>query len=338
MPPLHETETSPVSETDVPEVSSPGPDAASSEAAPDVKVEETAAPSLLDVITDVVQPKAEDAPAEASSAEGTEEADPLKDEGAAAEAEDPENFENEPFGRHPRFQRVLSERASFKAKAEELRAPAENYGKIETFLKQNDISNEEMVDLFKVAALAKADPSEALKVLQPLLSDLYERTGAFLPDDLRTDVEEGKITEERGRELARERARSRELERQADRERERADTVTQATEAERRAEALGSAYSDWENARKVKDPDFADKEDLIADRCRVLIAEKGQPATAAEMTGILDQAYTDVTARLRKMIPAREEVKPAPRSGSPSATAAPQSLKEAIALAAAQGR
>ena len=335
---LHDTEASPVSETDVPEVSSPGPDATSSEVAADVKVEETAAPTLLDVITDVVQPKAEDTPAEASSAKGTEEPGPEKVEGAAAEAEDPENFDAEPFGRHPRFQRVLSERASFKAQVETLRAPAENYTKIETFLAQNDISNEEMVDLFKVAALAKADPGEALKALQPLLSDLYERTGAFLPDDLRTDVEEGKITEERGRELARERARSRELESQNTRMRERDAVVSQETQAEQRSAALGTAYADWESARKAKDPDFADKEDLIADRCRAIIAANGQPATAAEMTGILDQAYTDVTARLRKMIPAREEIRPAPRPSSPNATAQPQSLREAIALAAAQGR
>lgn len=334
----HNTETSPVSETDVPEVSSPGPEAASPEVAADVKGEEPAQPTLLDVITDVVKPKPAETQAEASSAEGTEEPGSVEAKGAAAKAEDPENFDSEPFGRHPRFQQVLSDRNSLKTKVEELRAPAESYTKIEAFLAQNDISNEEMVDLFKVAALAKADPNEALKALQPLLSDLYERTGAFLPDDLRTDVEEGKITEERGRELARERARSRELESQNTRMRERDAVVSQETQAEQRSAALGTAYADWESARKAKDPDFADKEDLIADRCRAIIAAKGQPATAAEMTGILDQAYTDVTARLRKMIPAREEIRPAARSGSPNATAQPKSLKEAIALAAAQGR
>jgi hypothetical protein len=334
----HSTETSPVSETDVPVDSSPGPEATTSEVAADVKVEETPAPTLLDVITDVVKPKAEDTPAEASSAKGTEEPGSEGVEGVAAKAEDTENFENEPFGRHPRFQQVLSDRNSLRTKVEALRAPAENYTKIETFLAQNDISNEEMVDLFKVAALAKADPGEALKALQPLLSDLYERTGAFLPDDLRTDVEEGKITEERGRELARTRAQARELESQNSRMRERDAAVSEETKAEQRAAALGSAYADWENARKAKDPDFADKEDLIADRCRAIIAAKGQPASAAEMTGILDQAYTDVTARLRKMIPAREEIRPAARSNSPSATAQPNSLKEALAQAAAQGR
>lgn len=333
----HETEASPAADLDVTEASSPGPDAISPEVAADGKPE-APQPTLLDVVRDVVEPKSEDAPAEASSAPEAEKPEG-EETGDTAPAADPENFDAEPFGRHPRFKQVLSQRNEFRAEAEKLRKPAESYAKIEAFLETTGVTNEEMVNLFKVAALAKSDPEEALKALSPLMSDLYERTGAFMPDDLKTEVEEGKITEERARELAKARAIARENERRATHAQERAERVETTTREERQRQSFETTLAEWEAATKGKDPDFAAKEDFIADRCRALIAEKGQPRSADEMRAILEQAHTDVTARMRKSLPARPEAK-GPRSGaSPTtATAVPKTFLEAVTLAAQQGR
>jgi hypothetical protein len=348
MPPEHGPEASPAPEPDVTPASSAGPDvtsesspgteaAAPAEVSQDVK--EAPAPSLLDVVRDAVEQKAEPEPAaEASSAEETAKADPEVDVEAAPAAET-ETFEGLSFAAHPRFRQILSQRNLARDEVDKLKGPAESYRKIETFLATTGVSNEEMVNLFKVGALIKSDPEGALKELSPLLADLYERTGAFLPDDLKTDVEEGKITEDRARELAKARASKRESERQAKEATERADTVVATTEAERQNGVLETTLADWEAGKKGKDPDFAAKEEFIADRCRALIAEKGNPKSPAEMIAILDQAHRDVTAALRKALPAKEETKRAPSSSpSPSATAAPKTLLEAITIAASQGR
>lgn len=340
----HDTAASPAAEPDVTLESSTGIET-NAEAVVDVKTEE-APPSLLDVITSVVEPKTEEALAEASSATDPVKSEAEKAEGDAAQAEQPETFEDLPFGRHPRFKEVLTERntartqvKTLETQVSELQGPAENYSRIETFLEQNGITNEEMVHLFKVQALAKSDPEAALKELSPLLANLYERTGAFLPDDLKTDVEEGKITEDRARELARTRAREAEATARATRAEERRVEVERSTETASRTAAFETTLSDWEAAKKVKDPDYAAKEDLIADRCRSLIAAKGEPKDADEMIAILDQAHTDVTAHLRKFVPAREEIRRGPTGPSTSnATVVPKTLLEAVTAAAAQGR
>lgn len=338
---LHETEAPPAPETSVTEGSQPGSDAA---VAADGVKSEAPAPTLLDVVRDAVEPPAENAAAEAPPAQEPEKSDDATPE--PPKAETLESFANEPFGRHPRFKAVLEQRNSFLGKIgeyesqlSELKPAAENYSKIEKFLETNGISNDEMVDLFQIAALRRSNPEEALQKLGPVLSELYERTGRFLPDDLKMDVEEGRITEERAQELSKARAEKRESDARATAATERAVKTETAVEAERRQEALSGVLAEWEAATKSSDPDFAAKEDFIADRCRTLIAEKGQPKSAAEMRAILTQAHQDVTARMRSVLPAKAEVR-APRSGaSPSsATAVPASLKEALEIAARQGR
>lgn len=337
---IHDTEAPPVSELDVTAASSAAPAEGSPEAT-DVKEGQ---PSLLDVVKNVVEQT--DTP-EASSASDAEKKDPKEGEGDTAKAEEPENFDGLPFGRHPRFKAVLDERNSYRtqvkdleARATELEGPANQYAAIERFMAANEIGADEMVNLFRIQALTKSDPEKALAELSPLLSDLYTRTGRLLPDDIRQDIEEGKITEDRGRELAKERARANEGERRAARATERAAEVEQSTAVERRDTAIETALTDWEATTKGKDPDFAAKEELIGDRCKVLIAERGHPKTAAEAKALIQQAYEDVNARTSKFAPARREMKRPPTNSSTTsnATALPKTLLEAVSIAAAEGR
>lgn len=340
----HETETPPVSEPDVTEASSPGPEVSTETATPTDVIE--AKPALLDVVRDAVEPKEPAEAAEAPSASDAEKPETPEEDGDAAPAEEPDNFDGLPFGRHPRFQKVLKQLDSFKTKAseleartEELKGPAAQYASIERFMQANEISNEEMVNLFKLGALTKSDPEKALEELQPLLTDLYSRTGRILPEDLRTEVEDGKITEARARELAQARAGRSESDRRAAAATERAEKVETTTAANRQQEAFQAALVDWESATRGKDPDFDAKQDRIADRCRSIIAEKGDPKTPDEMKAILKQAHKDVTEWIRTVAPPRAEVTPT-RGGTSSTTttAQPKSLLDAVSIAASQAR
>lgn len=333
----HETGASPAADPDVTPASSPEtPVVATAAPAEDVKAEE--APSLLDVVKSaVVDP--EEASAEDSSAPEPEKSEPAKED-EAAQAVDTDNFDGEPFGRHPRFKALLSERNTLRSEVGSLKGPAESYAKIETFLATNRISTEEMVDIFKFAALSKSDPEEALKLVTPLMTELYERTGRFLPDDIREDIEAGKIDESRGRELAQARAAKAESDRRAREAEEDREQVETSTQTERQRSALAATMTDWQAAIQAKDPDFAKKEEFIADRCRTLIAADGKPQTPEAMKALLDKAHADVTERMRNVVPARRETRPGPNGGSPpsSATVAPKTLLEAVTHAAAQAR
>lgn len=338
MPPEHDPEASPATETDATATSSIATDATPATVAADAKEPK---PALLDVIKDVVAPEED---AEVSSTADAEKTDPAKVEGETAKADPPEDFKDLPFHKHPRFKSVLEERNSAQARVSELEAaaeglkgPAEQYASIERFMQANGLGQKEVVDLFKIGALAKSDPEKALEALSPILGDLYARTGRILPEDLRTDVEEGKITEDRARELARERSARAETQRRADAAEERVSTTEKsAAETERRT-AIEAALETWEQAKRKVDPDFEAKQELIGDRCRALMADQGQPRTAAEARSIVEQAHKDVTERLRKVIPSRPGMKRPPVSpSSTNATATPRNLKEAIALAATE--
>jgi hypothetical protein len=303
-----------------------------------------ARPSLLDVVRNAVEPKAETS--EVSPTPEAETTDPVAE---APKAPAEESFDNEPFAKHPRFKKVLEERNALAAKTKELepltqeverlKAPAEQYERIEAFMQKHGLTGQEVVDLYKFGALVKTDPQGALDAIQPYLVDLWTRTGKILPDDLQGEVENGQITEARARELAEQRARAAEATRREAEATKRADTVEESTAQDRQQQAFQARLVDWEAGKKAKDPDYSAKEDLIADRCAALIRQKGQPATPDAMIAILDQAHTDVTERLLKVMPRKPETRKAPVGGtSNNATAQPASFRQALEIAAMRGR
>jgi hypothetical protein len=338
------SEASPAAEADVTVDSS---SAAEVSAEASTQTENEARPSLLDVVRSVVEPQ--DQAAEESSAPAAEKAESAAEgEGETAPAEEPDNFDGLAFGKHPRFKQILDQRNTARTRIKELetqvgeverlKAPAEQYERIEAFMQQNGLTGQEVVDLYKFGALWKSDPEKALEHIQPYLADLYTRTGRILPDDLSTEVDGGQITEARARELARERARTAELERRASEATERATTVEETTAQDRTQRELAAKLTDWEADKKAKDPDYAAKEDLIADRCAALIQQKGHPTNAAEMVALLDQAHADVSERMRKLMPPRPATRKAPTSGSSThAQPQPKSFRQALELAAARG-
>lgn len=340
MTPELDAEAVPAEATDDTATSSVATDAEAASSPADAK---EAPASLLDVVRNVVEPEAPEAAA-APSATEAEKTEP-EEAPAAVKADAPENLEALPFHRHPDFQKVVKDRkalrdqvSTLEAQTAELKGPAEQYRAITNFAVQNELSDKDVVDILVFRALAKSQPDKALEAISPLLNDLYTRTGRILPDDIRQDVEDGKITEERGRELAKTRATAAESDRRATRATERATEVERSTEAQKTSQAIEAALEAWEAQKKTTDPDFDAKQELIADRCRTLIATRGQPQNPDDARSLVEQAHKDVTAHLRKVLPARPEVRrPSRNSSSPQATAQPKTLQEAVSLAAAAG-
>lgn len=330
-------ETSPVSanpaDTAPVEGAAPAGDVAegSSPSTPDVK---EAPKTLLDVVKNAV--------ADPKEPEGPSAEEAAKTPGEAPEGEAPadadEDFSKEPFGRHPRFKKLLEDRnrlrdenKGYGEKIAALEGPAQQYAHIEQFMQSNGLAPAEVIELFKVGALIKTDPFAAEEILLGKLMELQTVTGRILPQDLREDVEQGRITEDRARELSAARAK-------ATFTGQRIEAVTAETtkrEERRTADGLSAriqaAGDEWEVGKKAKDPSYAAKAESIKDRALVLIATKGAPRTPEEAVAILEQAHKDVTERMRAALPAKPAIQRSPSASSPvEATPAPKTLREAI--------
>lgn len=308
---------------------------AASSSAPDAKEDR---PSLLDVVKNVVEPKEDTGPEASSAAAAEKPADGEPD--APKELTDAEIAEL-PFHNHPRFKQVVDQKNALKAelttasdKLREFEEPARLWGNVRGFMEHNSISDQDMLDGFKMMALIRTDPIEGRKAVAAYLTELDQALGLVLPKDLRDDVESGYLSEERANELARARAATRsyeavETERRQTQERDQAASARQEVTSKLTAAAEG-----WETARRARDPDFEAKADLIADRMRAIaMQERKSPRNEAEMHALLDRAYDDVTGQLRRFTPAPKPVA-RPTNSSPATVAAPvpKTLRDAIAL------
>lgn len=297
--------------------------------------DEKPAKSLLDVVSDAVKPEPE-------AAEGTSASEGAESEPTGAKDESTELSEEElaklPFGKHPRFKQVIGERnearqrvQELEAKASDLEGPAEQFRRIDAFLVDSRIENDEFVRLMKVGRLIKNDPEAALKELYQVVGEVREAIGDVLPQDLRQEIEEGRITEDRARELSRTRAaqaRATEAAERAEAERRRGEETTQA---QRQETLLVNAIVAWEAEIKGSDPDYARKEKFVADRVSALNAQLGMPKSPAEAVERAQLAHREVTEHLRSLLPKKPELKPTPPSGSSRSTApAPRSLRDAV--------
>jgi hypothetical protein len=110
-------------------------------------------------------------------------------------------------------------------------------------------------------------------MLQPVMRDLQGHVGEILPADLAKEVEDGTISEERAKELAR-----------AAREASAAQTPGRAAQraAARRRRArwqdnhtkITSSIKGWEDGWKAKDPDYKLKAERVFERMVVLMQGK----------------------------------------------------------------
>lgn len=231
-----------------------------------------------------------------------------------------------PFGKHPRFQALIKER-------NELRGPAEQFGKIEAFMKQSNLTPNEVVEGFQVMALMRNDPDRAVSVLLDYARGIQEARGHILPPDLQTQVQDGRVDEPTARELSRLRA-----EQRAAQEREAAlRQAQQAQQVEAVRTDVASAVQQWEQLVRQKDPDFAAKERMVHDRVRAIVSETGQaPRDRSEALALVERAYADVTSYTRAFRPAQAPVRHVPSAHGSTPPARPNSLRDVVRSALGQ--
>lgn len=297
------------------------PQQTSSAETPDAKTKKA---SLLDVVKNVVKAKPD---ADTSTAVNTQVTTKDSVAGEKAVKDDATGTqrteEKLPFHNHPRWKELLTERDSFKSRAEQ-------YDKVETYMKQNQLTPQEVAEGFQVMSLLKHNPVEAYKVLSGHLSRLAPLVGETLPEDIETRVNNGDVDIESAKELAKARAQANLLTQQQTL----AHAERQNYEYAEKQTTIKNSVMAWEDSVKQRDPDYSAKQKFVMDKVRLIIQNE-QPQSAQEAINIVERAYNDVNEAMKSFIPKRNQTVMTSSNSSVSASPHPKTLLDVIKYAAA---
>lgn len=225
-----------------------------------------------------------------------------------------EEVEQPPFHEHPRWKEVTAERDTFKKEAEEAKPLVERQRALEQFCADHQVSNDDLKMALELAALSKINPVEAIKRLTSLTENLQVAQGQRLPADLQKDVDEGTLSLERAKQLAKlqlELEGSKNLSRNAQ-----ADAARQTTEQ------IVSSVDAWEMTKAKTDTAWAKKRPLVQLQLQAL-AQAKPPVSPAEAVALAEQALVLVNKHLGGFQPALVPRKVLSSQGS-STTATPE--------------
>lgn len=267
-------------------------------------VESETEEELLAVIENAIDPQTDtESQSEDEVKDGSQEEQSEAETKAEESSEEPKSSEessNEeeeaklpPFHNHPRFKQVTKERKEALEQLELAKKDQEEYQKITGFLSKNNLSADEAAQGFQIMALMKSNPGEALKALEPYMSQLQTATGQVLPDDIREKVEQGYMDEDIGKDLSVAKAENERLKKQL----ESFGQQQQAEAQKQNFNSLANAVTEWETKTAQTDPDYKLIENEVNDRVRVMVMEKGQPQTNEQAISIAEEAYKEVKGR-----------------------------------------
>lgn len=266
--------------------------------------------------------KAESKPQEKDAADKTAEEKPAEDPAKKPEEKQSDTAEvPKEFAKHPAWQRILKERDSFKTQATQ-------YQNMEKFLTENNIPGHDAAEALKITALVYNNPQEALKRLDAFRKQLAVQIGLELPDDLKKDVDDGFISEDRAKELSLTRNKVAVAEAKVTHTNE---EITQ-TRNERNYQERAQIFDAWNETTGKTDPDLQKKLPLMQGELLKIRASEGEAQTADDARSRLDRAHKEVTAQLRSLMPRKAAVTPSPQATGQSSvvTKAPSTMLEAV--------
>lgn len=285
--------------------------------------------SILEAVQAAAKTDKEE-PSSSSDQDGEdgEDADPDKAKSEDDKSKDAEAKEGEedqpPFHKHPRWKEVQQE-------LKDLRPKAEMADQLQGYMQQAGLSVQEVNAGFELMNLMKNDPAKALEQLQPYVQSLQSYTGERLPDDLRQDVEDGYITEERAKELARYRNETTHSKARA----EQAQQETRQQQAQRQSQDISSAVSDWERSWQQSDPDYATKQARVLEKIELKMLRGSQaPQSSQDAIKLCEDARKEVEQELSRFRPQKRQQTPVSGQAQVASNPEPQSMQDAMRMAA----
>lgn len=200
-----------------------------------------------------------------------------------------------PFHDHPRWKELLKERDDLKQASEAVRGHVEQKQRLDSFLRDNRITDQQFDEVLQFMALRNSNPGEALKLIKPVMDELNQYEGMVLPQDLAERVDRGTLTEEDARLWAKQRAQA-----------EFSTRSAQQTALQKEQSAQAEALTNWENGIKAKDPDYPKKQQMTYSRYVDLVSRvigNGQKLTVPLLLECANKAYKEINDELAPFMP-----------------------------------
>lgn len=294
--------------------------------------------SLLDVVKDAIADKEEAESEESSTSESDEDheaVDASKEEAtekAETKDEDTDDLEDELSDEDMKSLKPKTRKSieRFRSQIDELRPRAEQFDKINDYMTEAGLQNEEVAGLLEIGSLIKTDPREALPRLEAAVQTIKQQLGEVLPQDLTDQVDAGLVDEDTALELSRSRAEAADLKRRNDELA--AEKTTTAKEQDQ--SVMQEAVNSWVRQTAKSDPDYSMKKSLVEDKFFATVMKDGLPETAEAALKIVQDSYEAINEQLRPMRPQKTATQTTTSTLSTNAKPAPQSLKDAVRQAA----
>lgn len=305
----------------------------------DVQAESSTAPAgtMLDAVQAAIKPK-EESPA---SKEPGPPADTATPDPAAETDADVTFTPDELKGLHAktreRFVKLTSRLANKDKVIADLQPKVAEFDKLLAFQREQNLSNEDLVNTFRIAAMLRNDPKAARAALLPIVQRLNTELGEVIPAELQQRVDQGYLTEEDARALARAGADARLSQQQLVEQRQRADEQRQREATETHVRSTLDAAANWERQQAAKDPDWHLKREAVADGVELAITreatKRGAPwfPNATELAKLSEDVLKGINERFKRFAPRPQHIDPPLTNGASSrATAAPQNILDIV--------
>ena len=311
------------------EAVSPAPEAAPAPVATTPEPEKPGEPkTALDAVLKALDGRVSGDATAAKPAEPSAEATPTP--AAAAEDAQDESLADVPKLPAEVFSALPKEaRTAFNALRKQVngyRESAERGNAVTEYLQNSGVTPDEFGELQRVGALMKRDPEKALAALEEHVDRLKKFLGYEIADDLRNEVEQGFMPEERARELSQARAKAGHAE----------AAVREHAAATAARERVGAVEA-WENDIRARDPDFDAKLPNVQQATKLAILEReraGKPvATHEDALEVVKAAYEQTNAMFARFRPKPAPVPATPSSAAPVAQAMPRAPTTALEAA-----
>lgn len=230
-----------------------------------------------------------------------------------------------------RFQKLVDRAKQYEGRAQELEPRAQNFDKIVEFSRKNNLSAEDIDNMFDIAAAIRNNPVEGFKKLIPIYQQLAQTVGAVLPPELEEQVRQGFISEANARELAQTKAQLN-FKSVQEQEQLRRQELEQQQESTQRAVQLAVTTADnWRTAKAKNDPDWIMKQQRVADVTKLRLLESGKyPQTEAEVVALCEDALKQVEAEMKPLLGTRRAVTPVTSSSSSRSVPEPKSSLDVV--------
>lgn len=332
-----------------PEVTDVSATGASSTPAPETPAnnEPTGDSGLMDAVLSALSPEEGSQPSTQDQKPIEPQAAPEGEQPKAEGADDPtdEELKNYSPTARKRIGQLLGQRRELREQldahtreVEPLKAQAKVADDLRSFVQTSGLTAEDLDTGFSIMGAMRSNPQAALNALMPIVTALQERVGNVISDDLRADVQAGRITVDHALQLSRARAESAHSQELMQEREARARAEQERSQFAQTVHGASTAVSDWERSKSTSDPDWHLKQERIAQLVELEVRRNGFPQNAKAAVDLHQKALDTVNSELRKFRPAPKPMRMASGSANPNSVTEPKSYLEAAMAGLQTGR